>query len=168
MALALALADRLDSLAALFAAGLGPKGSNDPFGLRRMALHIIENLTTNEVSLDLRDGLNAAGALLPVEWNEQVLADVVGFIGGRLEGVLREAGYSSSVVKAVLAEQTHDPYQARLAAEALTRSDRRARLGAAAQRLRPLCADHPLAGRTVHATTERSGAAGGAGIAGGV
>ncbi len=120
VSLALALADRLDSLAALFAAGLGPKGSNDPFGLRRMALHIIENLTANEVSLDLRDGLNAAGALLPVDWNEQVLNDVVGFIGGRLEGVLREAGYSSSVVKAVLAEQTHDPYQARLAAEALT------------------------------------------------
>ncbi|HID50623.1 MAG TPA: glycine--tRNA ligase subunit beta, partial [Anaerolineae bacterium] len=37
--LALALADRLDSLAGLFAAGLAPKGSNDPFALRRAALH---------------------------------------------------------------------------------------------------------------------------------
>ena len=40
--LALALADRLDSLIGLFAAGLAPKGSNDPFALRRAALHLIE------------------------------------------------------------------------------------------------------------------------------
>jgi len=44
---------------------------------------------------------------------------VLGFIGGRLDVVLRDAGYASSVVKAVLAEQTHDPYAARLAAAAL-------------------------------------------------
>ncbi len=45
---------------------------------------------------------------------------MLGFIGGRLEVVLRDAGYASSVVKAVLAEQTHDPYAARLAAAALS------------------------------------------------
>ena len=55
-ALAVALADRLDSLAGLFAAGLGPKGSNDPFGLRRSALQLIENLTANEQHFDLRTG----------------------------------------------------------------------------------------------------------------
>ena len=117
--LALAVADRLDSLAGLFAAGLGPKGSNDPFALRRAALHLIENLTAHRQRFDLRAGLDAAGALLPVAWSDAARAEVLAFIGGRLEVVLRDAGYASSVVKAVLAEQTHDPYAARLAAAAL-------------------------------------------------
>jgi glycyl-tRNA synthetase len=120
--LALALADRLDSLIGLFAAGLAPKGSNDPFALRRAALHIIENLTANQVSFDLRRGLAAAARLLPLESDEAVQAEVVGFINGRLEGVLRDQGYAASVVKAVLAEQTHDPYAATKTAAALAQA----------------------------------------------
>jgi glycyl-tRNA synthetase len=120
--LALALADRLDSLVGLFAAGLAPKGSNDPFALRRAALHIIENLTANQVPFDLRNGLAAAARLLPLESDEAVQAEVMGFINGRLEGVLRDQGYAASVVKAVLAEQGHDPYAARQTAEALSQA----------------------------------------------
>ena len=48
--LALALADRLDSLLGLFAVGLAPKGSNDPFALRRAALGVIENLVANQTA----------------------------------------------------------------------------------------------------------------------
>ena len=117
--LALAIADRLDSLAGLFAAGLGPKGSNDPFALRRAALHLIENLTANQQPFDLRAGLDAAGALLPVGWSDKAREDVMAFIAGRLEVVLRDAGHSSSVVKAVLAEQAHNPFAAGQAAAAL-------------------------------------------------
>ena len=118
--LALAVADRLDSLAGLFAAGLGPKGSNDPFALRRAALHLIENLTANRQHFDLRAGLDAAGALLPVAWSDKARGEVMAFIGGRLEVVLRDAGHPASVVKAVLAEQAHDPYAAGQAAAALS------------------------------------------------
>ena len=122
--LALAVADRLDSLAGLFAAGLGPKGSNDPFALRRAALHLIENLTAQRQRFDLRAGLDAAGALLPVAWGEKARAEVLAFVAGRLEVVLREAGHPTSVVKAVLAEQAHDPYAAGLAAAALAEATR--------------------------------------------
>jgi len=118
--LALALADRLDSLAGLFAAGLAPKGSNDPFALRRAALHMIENLIANEKSFDLRLGLQAAAELLPLSCPSSVLAEVLEFIKGRLEGVLREQGHSASVVKAVLAERDHDPYLAARTAVALS------------------------------------------------
>jgi glycyl-tRNA synthetase len=118
--LALALADRLDSLMGLFAAGLAPKGSNDPFALRRAALHIIENLTANQVAFDLRRGLAAAARLLPLESDESVQAAVLDFINGRLEGVLREQGHTASVVKAVLAEQAHDPYTAAQTSAALS------------------------------------------------
>jgi glycyl-tRNA synthetase len=116
--LALALADRLDSLSGLFAAGLGPKGSNDPFALRRSAIQIIENLVANEQPFDLTAGLAAAAALLPVAADEETLAEVLRFINGRFAVVLREEGYPASVVKAVLAEAGHDPYLAsRTAAE---------------------------------------------------
>jgi glycyl-tRNA synthetase len=120
--LALALADRLDSLAGLFAAGLAPKGSNDPFALRRAALHIIENLVTNAIPFDLRAGLQAAAAHLPVESGDAVLAEVQGFINRRLEVVLREQGLPASVVNAVLAEQGHNPYLAGKTAVALNKA----------------------------------------------
>jgi glycyl-tRNA synthetase len=118
--LALALADRLDSLVGLFAAGLAPRGSNDPFALRRAALHIIENLVANKVGFDLRPALVAAAELLPVESDEQVLTAVLLFIQGRLESLFRDQGFAASVVKAVLAEQGHNPFAAKMAAGALT------------------------------------------------
>ena len=117
--LALALADRLDSLAGLFAAGLAPKGSNDPFALRRAAIHLIENLAANERSFDLREGIAAAAALQPVACDEDVQGRVLGFVDGRLEGLLREQGTSASVTKEVLAEQGHNPYAAFQTAAAL-------------------------------------------------
>ncbi|WP_420632110.1 glycine--tRNA ligase subunit beta [Candidatus Leptofilum sp.] len=118
--MALALADRLDSLAGLFAAGLAPKGSNDPFALRRAALHLIENLVAHEQPFDLRSAFAAAAKLLPVPCDEAVLQKMMGFVNGRLEGVLRDLGHSAFVVKAVLAELGHDPYKASQVATALT------------------------------------------------
>ena len=110
--LALALADRFDSLLGLFAAGLAPKGSNDPFALRRAAIQIIDNLVANEQFFDLNAGLAAAAPLLPVQAGEAEIADVLEFIDGRLGVVLRENGVASSVIKAVVAEAGHDPYLA--------------------------------------------------------
>jgi glycyl-tRNA synthetase len=117
--LALALADRLDSLMGLFAAGLAPKGSNDPFALRRAAIQIIENLTHNQVVLDLRQGLAAAAGLLPIPAPAEQQAAVLAFITGRLEALLQEQGLRTAVVRAVLAEQGHNPYRAGQTAAAL-------------------------------------------------
>jgi glycyl-tRNA synthetase len=119
--LALALADRLDSLLGLFAAGLAPRGSNDPFALRRAALGVIENLVANQASFDVRTALAAAAPLLPPvsDAMEETVTAVLTFINGRLEGLLREHGLPASVVRAVLAEQGHNPYLASQAAMAL-------------------------------------------------
>jgi len=117
--LALALADRLDSLLGLFAVGLAPRGSNDPFALRRAALGIIENLVANQRSFDVRAALAEAAPLLPVASDAETMAAVLGFINGRMEGILRERGISAAVVRAVLAEQGHNPYAASQAAAAL-------------------------------------------------
>jgi glycyl-tRNA synthetase len=116
--LALALADRLDSLAGLFAAGLAPKGSNDPYALRRAAIQIIENLIGNEVPFDLRQALESATPLLPLPAGQETIDEVMSFVNNRLENYLVEKGIRTSVVRAVLAEQGHDPYSAdRAAAE---------------------------------------------------
>jgi len=117
--LALALADRLDSLVGLFAVGLAPKGSNDPFALRRMAIHVVENLIGNAQEFDLRVGLAEAAALLPAPSDEHLLFAVLEFIAGRLEASLREEGAPANVVRAVLAEQAHNPYGAARATTAL-------------------------------------------------
>jgi glycyl-tRNA synthetase len=117
--LALALADRLDSLAGLFAAGLAPKGSNDPFALRRAAIQVIENLVGNQQRFDLRAGLEAALKLLPLTGSPGTVAEVLAFVNGRMETFLQEQGFRTSVVRAVLGELGHDPYAAALAAEAL-------------------------------------------------
>ena len=117
--LALALADRCDSLLGLFAARLAPRGSNDPFALRRAALGIIETLIANRASCDLRRLLGFAAPLLPVAGDDATQEAVLQFIVGRLDGVLRDRGYPASVVKAVLAAQGHDPYAASQAAREL-------------------------------------------------
>ena len=118
-AMAVGLADRLDSLTGLFAAGLAPKGSNDPFAMRRAAIHAIENLIANETNFDLAAAVAAASELMPIPSDAASQAGLLGFVTGRLEVVLRDSGASASVVKAVLAEQANDPFAAHGAATAL-------------------------------------------------
>jgi glycyl-tRNA synthetase len=117
--LALALSDRLDSLAGLFAVGLAPTGSNDPFALRRAAIQIVENLVANAIDIDLREALSAASSLLPVEAGAETIDAVLAFISSRLETYLQEQGIRTSVVRAVLAEQAHNPHAAYCAATEL-------------------------------------------------
>jgi glycyl-tRNA synthetase len=119
-ALALALADRLDSLTGLFAVGLAPKGSNDPFALRRAAIQIVENLVNNEVTFDLRQAISAAASHLPVTASPEVQQQVLGFIQDRLSVILQEQGVSPTTARAVLAEQGHNPFGATGAAVSLT------------------------------------------------
>ena len=116
---AVGLADRLDSLAGLFAAGLAPSGSADPFGLRRAALGVTLLLTGRGLDLDLRAALSEAVTLLPAavqpatpEARAQLIEDVVAFIAGRLRAQLLEAGYRHDVVEAVLAVQSANPHRA--------------------------------------------------------
>ena len=124
--LAVALADRIDSLVGLFAAGLAPTGSADPFGLRRAALGVSQILTGQAIDLDLRHIVAAALVLQPAVVQPDhgagtaLLGEVLGFISGRLRGQLLEAGYRYDVVDAVLAEQAHNPYQAQLAVRQLS------------------------------------------------
>ncbi len=114
--LALGLANRLDGLVGLFAVGLGPSGSSDPYHLRRDALGVVQLLTAHQIPLSLRPLLAEVAAIMPVPVAGQVLDEVTVFIGERLRGWLREKGLRYDVVDAVLAERAANPYSAYRAA----------------------------------------------------
>ncbi len=110
--LVVALADRIDSLVGLFAAGLAPTGAKDPFALRRAAIGVVQPLIEHDISFDLLAAVRQAAKLQPVGVNEEVQTQVLDFITGRLSVVLKEAGYKYDVVDAVLAEQSENPARA--------------------------------------------------------
>jgi glycyl-tRNA synthetase len=117
--LALSLADKLDSLAGLFAVGAIPTGSADPYGLRRAALGIVYNLLASRVSFSVQKGLTAAAALQPVPVSTESTGETAAFVTRRLQGVLLEQGFSHDVVEAVLAVRGDNPVAAQEAARAL-------------------------------------------------
>ena len=117
--LVLGIANRLDSLVGLFAVGLAPTSSTDPFGLRRDALGLVQALAGAGESFDLRPALKAAADLLPVAAPDAVRGDVLTFVRDRLYGWLRDQGLPHDVVNAVLAGQGHDPARATAAAREL-------------------------------------------------
>ena len=109
---AVGIADRLDSLAGLFAAGLAPTGNKDPFALRRAALSLVQSLTAWEQDFDLRAGLKQAAELLPIKASEESQTACLDFIVGRMRSQYLEEGYAFDVVDAVLAEQGCNPASA--------------------------------------------------------
>lgn len=121
IALAVGLADRLDSLAGLFAVGLIPTGSADPYGLRRDALAMVQNLLAHEIPFSVEKGLGKAAQLLPVEASSDALSEALDFVVERLRGYLRDEGFRYDVVDAVLAERGDDPFRARQGVDDLSR-----------------------------------------------
>ncbi len=107
--LAIALADRLDSLVGLFAAGLMPTATKDPFALRRAAIGVVLPLVEHGIAFDLRRAVAQAARLQPLVVSQEVQEQVLAFLQGRLRVLLGERGFHYDVVEAVLAEQGHDP-----------------------------------------------------------
>ena len=108
---ALALADKLETLVALFGIGAVPTGDKDPFALRRHALGVIrisvEGGVTVSLNAMLRDALDAHP---PQDGSrESVAATLVDFVRGRLVGYLRDLGYSANEVDAVVADIGDEP-----------------------------------------------------------
>jgi glycyl-tRNA synthetase len=108
----LAITDRLDSLVGLFAVGLAPRSTADPYGLRRAALGIIQILTEKEIDCDLAKAVELAAAAQPATVTPTAKEQVLEFISGRLRVWLQERGWATDVVNAVLAEQPENPYRA--------------------------------------------------------
>ncbi|MFZ0535164.1 MAG: glycine--tRNA ligase subunit beta, partial [Anaerolineales bacterium] len=107
--LVVGLADRLDTLAGLFAAGMAPTGARDPFAQRRAALGLVQALIAHNMSIDLGKGLESAASLLPIPIDPESLSACQGFIIERLRNLLLEAGYRYDVVDAVVTAHGYNP-----------------------------------------------------------
>jgi glycyl-tRNA synthetase len=107
--LVLALADRLDSLVGLFAAGLAPTGAKDPFGLRRAAIGVVQPLIEHDLDFDLAEAVKESAKTQPIEVSADVQKQILEFITGRLKVVLGDMGFKHDVIEAVLAAQSTNP-----------------------------------------------------------
>ena len=100
---AVALADKLETLAGIWGIGLVPTGEKDPFALRRHALGVLRILIENALPIDLVELLGAACGVFA---GEQHVTDsskpLYAFFMDRLRGLLRERGYSAGEIEAVL------------------------------------------------------------------
>lgn len=105
IAVAVALADKLDTLVGIYGAGLIPTGDKDPFGLRRAALGVVRILIEKSLNLDVRALLLLArGHFPPGVMSDGVEQDLYGFILGRLRPYLQtEQGFEQDEIEAVLA-----------------------------------------------------------------
>jgi glycyl-tRNA synthetase beta chain len=110
---ALALADKIDTLAGIFAIEQRPTGAKDPFGLRRAALGILRILLEGGLDLDLDALIRESAAAQPVP-RAATAQEVSEFIGDRLRGVLTERaeGVTTEMVDAVLANRPASPVDA--------------------------------------------------------
>src|SRR5699024_10390663 len=104
---ALALADRLDTVLGVFAAGQKPKGGKDTFALRRAALGIVRLLGDSGTALTLRQALEAAAQALEgrVAMDAALIEEVEHFIFERLRSWAAEQGMETTTVRAVAAGQ---------------------------------------------------------------
>ncbi|MBI2256723.1 MAG: glycine--tRNA ligase subunit beta [Proteobacteria bacterium] len=110
VSVAVALADKIDTLTGFFAVDEKPTGSKDPFALRRAALGIIRLILENKLRLKLRDvlGLAYSGYYDSVGGFEKnapkvVVNDLMDFFGDRLKGALKEQGARHDLISAVFA-----------------------------------------------------------------
>ncbi|MDZ4169547.1 MAG: glycine--tRNA ligase subunit beta [Coriobacteriia bacterium] len=116
------IADKADTICGIFAAGMPPKGTSDPFALRRAAIGILQMMISGTpITLQVL----ITEALEPLSSSVVFDTDAVGsavreFLVGRFETILRDRGHAYDTVSAVLAVAADDPADALARCEALT------------------------------------------------
>ena len=110
VASAVALADKFDTLTGIFGIGQAPKGSADPFALRRAALGALRIIVEKNLPLDLEDLVKKSTALFGDKLtNQNVVADVVDFMLGRFRAWYQDEGIAVDVIQSVLARRPTRP-----------------------------------------------------------
>ncbi|MFK3740165.1 glycine--tRNA ligase subunit beta [Massilia sp. TN1-12] len=103
--LAVALADKLETLVGIWSIGLQPTGEKDPFALRRHALGVMRMLVEKRLPLGIDELLaDAAASFDTVATFKDPGAEVKAFMLDRVRGLLRDRGFSPNEVEAVLAQ----------------------------------------------------------------
>src|SRR5690606_18652832 len=111
----LSIADKLDSIAGLFAIGIQPTGSQDPFALRRSALGIINIILDKKLNLSLRELIDFA-VYIYVEENglafdyNKVKSEIMDFFLGRVKNMFLDMNIRYDIIDAVISTKSDDEY----------------------------------------------------------
>ncbi len=120
ISIALALADKLDSLVGLFGIGQAPTGDKDPFGLRRAALGVLRIVLETPLPVSLSWLIDCAHRAFPAALlDAKTATQVQSFMLDRLRNVLKERDYEAHEIEAVLACQSDQPCDVLARIEAL-------------------------------------------------
>ncbi len=105
IAIAVALADKLDTLVCFWAIGEKPTGSGDPYQLRRAALGFIRIVLENDLRLSLLKKIGIGEQLLPqnMQGTEPIGGDLLAFFADRLKVYLRDQGKRHDLIDAIFA-----------------------------------------------------------------
>jgi glycyl-tRNA synthetase beta chain len=113
------IADRIDTITGCFSVGLVPSGSEDPYGLRRQSVAILNMLLDRGLRLSLMDLVAQACRGFGFNEKDKVALDTLDFLRQRLAGMLASEGLRSDVVDAALSVGFDDPLIAREKVRAL-------------------------------------------------
>lgn len=113
------IADRIDTITGCFSVGLIPSGSEDPYGLRRQSVAVMNMLLDRGLRLSLVDLVAEACKGFGLKKKDKVAIDVLDFLRQRLAGMLASEGLRSDVVEAALSVDFNDPLIAREKVRAL-------------------------------------------------
>ena len=120
----LSIADKLDTIAGSFAIGIQPTGSQDPYGLRRQALGIINIILDKKISLNLGEIIDFALYIYVEENNlvfnyEETKAEILNFFDGRIKNMFIDMGIRYDIVDGVISTGVNDVYDLKIRANKL-------------------------------------------------
>ncbi|MTI49421.1 glycine--tRNA ligase subunit beta [Sporosalibacterium faouarense] len=132
------ISDKLDTIAGCFAIGIQPTGSQDPYGLRRQSLGIINIILNKNLHVSLEkliesslniytsysvlEGLMDDAGAKPIEFDmNQVKSDILDFFKGRIKNMFIDMGIRYDVVDAVLSIENDDISDLLIRAEELNK-----------------------------------------------
>ncbi len=120
----LSIADKLDSISGLFAIGIQPTGSQDPFALRRSALGIINIILDKKLNLSLNELIDFA-LYVYVEENglafdyNKVKSEIMDFFMGRIRNLFLDQGIQYDIIDAIIKTKGDDIFDLKIKADKL-------------------------------------------------
>ena len=116
----LAIADKIDTIAGCFLAGMIPSGSQDPYALRRQALGVCRTILENELSIPIQELLElaTAGYAEKLQISSEKISLLTEFLKQRIANILQDAGYRYDLIEALLAVECDDMLELNKKAEA--------------------------------------------------
>lgn len=120
----LSIADKMDTISGLFAIGIHPTGSQDPFGLRRQALGIINIILDKKLNLSINELVETALYFyvdvngLAFDYNK-IKEEIIEFFNGRIRNMFMDMDIRYDIVDAVIATNIDDIYDMKIRANKL-------------------------------------------------